>query len=129
MSDDEYIAAYIAKNCSTEPCEFYSHGVNGLRIGRNGGLASALDQMDAFLRNRLKCSLAVKQRRHGAVPWHLAADAATSSARARSIGGTSRPRVFAAFRLMTNSNLIDCTIGRSAEPPIDRSMQQAYSPI
>src|SRR6516165_7335063 len=78
MSDDEYIAAYIAKNCSTEPCEFYSHGVNGLRIGRNGGLASALDQMDAFLRNRLKCSLAVKQRRHGAVPWHLAADAASN---------------------------------------------------
>ena len=31
----------------------------------------------------------------------------TSSARARSIGGTSRPRAFAAFRLMTNSNLID----------------------
>src|ERR1700693_5214734 len=31
----------------------------------------------------------------------------TSSARARSIGGTSRPRVFAAFRLMTNSNLVD----------------------
>jgi hypothetical protein len=31
----------------------------------------------------------------------------TSSARAKSIAGTSRPRAFAVFRLMTNSNLID----------------------
>jgi hypothetical protein len=29
--------------------------------------------------------------------------------------GTSTPRVFAALRLMTNSNLVDCTTGRSAD--------------
>src|SRR5262249_26250481 len=31
----------------------------------------------------------------------------TSSARASSVGGTSRPRAFAVLRLMTNSNLVD----------------------
>src|SRR5262249_26373517 len=31
----------------------------------------------------------------------------TSSARASSVGGTSRPRAFAVIRLMTNSNLVD----------------------
>ena len=38
----------------------------------------------------------------------------TSSARANSDGGTLRPSALAALRLMTNSNLVGCTIGRSA---------------
>ena len=38
----------------------------------------------------------------------------TSSARASSVGGTSRPSAFAVLRLMTSSNLVDCTTGRSA---------------
>jgi hypothetical protein len=38
----------------------------------------------------------------------------TSSARARSVGGTSMPSARAVGRLMTNSNLVDCTTGRSA---------------
>src|SRR5262249_43380246 len=38
----------------------------------------------------------------------------TSSARASSAGGTSRPSAFAALRLITNSNLVDCTTGRSS---------------
>ena len=38
----------------------------------------------------------------------------TWSARASSIGGTSMPSAFAVFRLITNSNLVDCTTGRSA---------------
>src|SRR5262249_29953333 len=38
----------------------------------------------------------------------------TSSARASSVGGTVRPIVFAVCRLMTNSNLVGCTTGRSA---------------
>jgi hypothetical protein len=38
----------------------------------------------------------------------------TSSARADRLGGTSMPSALAAFRLMTNSNLLDCTTGRSA---------------
>src|SRR5215831_17734968 len=38
----------------------------------------------------------------------------TSSASASSVGGISRPSVFAVFRLMTNSNLVACITGRSA---------------
>jgi hypothetical protein len=38
----------------------------------------------------------------------------TSSARASSIGGTSRPSALAVCRLITSSNLVDCRTGRSA---------------
>src|SRR5262245_57763154 len=38
----------------------------------------------------------------------------TSSARARSVGGTSMPSAFAATRLITSSNLVGCSTGRSA---------------
>src|SRR6266536_3369469 len=38
----------------------------------------------------------------------------TSSAFASSEGGTVRPSPFAVLRLMTNSNLVGCMIGRSA---------------
>src|SRR5262249_19262524 len=38
----------------------------------------------------------------------------TSSARASSVGGTSRPSTLAVLRLMTSSNLVGCTIGSSA---------------
>src|SRR5262249_4269942 len=38
----------------------------------------------------------------------------TSSARASSVGGTSRPSMRAVWWLMTSSNFDDCTTGRSA---------------
>src|SRR5262249_14839052 len=38
----------------------------------------------------------------------------TSSARASSVGGTARPSACAVLRLMTSSNLVGCTTGRSA---------------
>src|SRR3979490_751379 len=38
----------------------------------------------------------------------------TSSARASSIGGTSRPSALAVLRLITNSNLVGCSTGMSA---------------
>ena len=38
----------------------------------------------------------------------------TSSAVVSSDGGIIRPSVFAVFRLMTNSNFVGCTTGRSA---------------
>jgi hypothetical protein len=38
----------------------------------------------------------------------------TSSARASSVAGTSRPSALAVGRLMTSSNLLACTTGRSA---------------
>src|SRR5262249_21176602 len=37
----------------------------------------------------------------------------TSSARTRSVGGTAQPRALPAFRLIMNSNLTGCSIGRS----------------
>src|SRR5262249_47500893 len=37
----------------------------------------------------------------------------TSSARASSVGGTSRPSILAVWELMTISNLLACTTGRS----------------
>src|SRR5262245_48526705 len=37
----------------------------------------------------------------------------TSSARASSVGGTARPSILAVWALMTSSNLLDCTTGRS----------------
>src|SRR5690348_1044872 len=39
----------------------------------------------------------------------------TSSAMASSPGGKLRPNAFAVLRLITNSNLIDCMTGRSAD--------------
>src|SRR5947209_16922469 len=38
----------------------------------------------------------------------------TSSAGASKIGGTSKPKALAVFRLTTNSNLVPCCTGRSA---------------
>src|SRR5262245_49149976 len=38
----------------------------------------------------------------------------TSSARASSVGGTSRPRAFAVLILMISSNLVGCSTGKSA---------------
>jgi hypothetical protein len=38
----------------------------------------------------------------------------TSSARASSEGGMWRPNAFAVLRLITSSNLVGCSIGRSA---------------
>ena len=38
----------------------------------------------------------------------------TSSARRSSDGGIARPRAFAVLRLMTSSNFVGCSIGKSA---------------
>src|SRR5262249_49779082 len=43
-----------------------------------------------------------------------AAHSITSSAMASSPGGMVRPSALAVLRLITNSNLVDCTTGRSA---------------
>src|SRR5262245_25997326 len=61
-------------------------------------------------RERPSCGRAAEQRDELAPPDH----SITSSARARSVGGTSRPSARAVTRLMTNSNFVDCMTGRSA---------------
>ena len=38
----------------------------------------------------------------------------TSSASASNLSGIARPSIFAVLRLITNSNLVDCSTGRSA---------------
>src|SRR5262249_32806138 len=50
------------------------------------------------------------RRRATHAPHHLI----TSSARASTEGGIVRPRVLAVLRLMTSSNLVGCSTGRSA---------------
>src|SRR5215471_4198560 len=54
------------------------------------------------------------EQRDEIAPLHLRGYSITSSARASSVGGTVRPSAFAALRLMTSSNLVGCSIGRSA---------------
>src|SRR5262245_11656582 len=57
------------------------------------------------------------QRNRSCLLWaksgHLQTYSITSSARASRAGGTSRARARAVVRLMTNSNEVDCTTGRS----------------
>src|SRR5262249_50410748 len=50
------------------------------------------------------------EQRYELAPSH----SITSSARASSVGGISRRSAFAVLRLITNSNLLDCTTGSSA---------------
>src|SRR5262245_2815663 len=50
------------------------------------------------------------EQRDELAPFH----SITSSARASSVAGTSRPSALAVCRLMTNSNLVDCSTGRLA---------------
>src|SRR5262249_53974237 len=53
------------------------------------------------------------EQRDELAPLHLRDHSITSSARASSVAGTSRPSVFAVCRLMTNSNLVGCSTGGS----------------
>jgi hypothetical protein len=47
----------------------------------------------------------------------MASYSITSSTRASSVGGTSRPSALAVLRLMTSSNLVGCSTGKSAGLP------------
>src|SRR5262249_18028278 len=63
------------------------------------------------------------QQRDGLPPLH----SITSSAVAMSVGGTAMPSILAVWALMTSSNLLDCTTGRSAGfAPL--RMRPAYTP-
>src|SRR5262249_10967025 len=53
---------------------------------------------------------AAEQRDELAAPYH----SITSSARASSVSGTTRPSALAVLRLTTSSNLVGCSMGRSA---------------
>jgi hypothetical protein len=52
--------------------------------------------------------------RHRRAGWVLGFHSKTLSARESTEGGIVRPSAFAVFKLMTNSNLVGCCIGKSA---------------
>src|SRR5262245_26426466 len=72
-------------------------------------------------RPRRRC--AAEQRDQLAPPDH----SITSSARASSVAGISRPKIRAVCALMTSSNLVDCSTGKSAGLAPLR-MRPAYTP-
>ena len=59
------------------------------------------------------CGRAVAHVRGGYVPATAAHYSITSSARTSNDGGTVRPSALAVFRLITSSNLVGCSTGRS----------------
>src|SRR5262249_32152931 len=82
------------------------------------GIVSRLVHKHADPSHALALLRARRERPHGSraakqrdelTPFH----SITSSARASSVGGISRPRALAVTRLMTRSNLVGCSTGRS----------------
>jgi hypothetical protein len=61
--------------------------------------------------DRQRCCRAAEQREDFASLHH----SITSSARASTVGGTSNPSIIAVAKLMTSSNLLACTTGKSAD--------------
>src|SRR4029077_18256120 len=64
--------------------------------------------------DRPSCRRAAEEREEGAAVHQVPDHSITSSVRASSVGGTSRPSAFAVLRLMTNSNWVGCITGKSA---------------
>src|SRR5262249_23595835 len=96
-----------------------------LALGRSRARTQEPDSVRRLLRahrERPRCCRAAEQSDEGA-PSH----SITSSARASSVGDTSIPSAFAVARLMTKSNLVGCTTGKSAGLAPLR-MRAAYMP-
>src|SRR5262245_22925966 len=92
-----------------------AQGLQPARLGRRRGKTKEADARDRRLlrprRQRPRCSSrAADQRDELATPDH----SITSSARASSVGGISRPSTFAVLRLITNSYLVGACSGKSA---------------
>src|SRR5262245_3575128 len=54
------------------------------------------------------------EQRDELASFHVRGHSITSSARASRLSGTVRPSAFAVLRLITSSNLVGCSTGRSA---------------
>src|SRR6516162_602602 len=109
---DLQIAAYL-------PAELFKPLIKrdqpalGLRVVADAHQDADASRSLSLLRVRAErpsCRRTAEQRDELAPSHH----SITSSARADTPGGTSRPSAFAVIRLMTNSNLVDCIAGRSA---------------
>jgi hypothetical protein len=106
--------------CGLEHRTFSSEAIRRLiELGLAGGSGSVTQRSSKtaakgrLLRSRRerpsRCR-AAESRDELASPHH----SITSSARASSIGGISRPSALAVCKLMTNSNLVACNTGMSA---------------
>src|SRR5262245_56779644 len=97
--------------------EFAQPAPEGIEVGGVGGDRDGLKHADAAeLPARLRAG---RQRPRGRRPAEQRDERAplhsiTSSARASSVGGTSRPSIFAVLRLITSSYLVGAWTGRSA---------------
>src|SRR5207253_5819178 len=60
------------------------------------------------------CGMSQRCHEETHAPQQTTAHSITSSARASSVGGMMTPSAFAVFRLITSSNLVGCSTGRSA---------------
>src|SRR5262245_24726086 len=79
-----------------------------------GRLAKVHEHCSGTIRARFLPSEAGPLLAAPASSWRTTCHSITSSARASSVGGISRPSIRAVSALMTRSNLLDCTTGRSA---------------
>src|SRR5262245_4963993 len=99
--DEPFLAQAVAKLCHDR------------RERRSGRAAQQPDYRQPRLlraRRERPCRSCAAEKDDELSPFH----SITSSARASSVGGTSKPKVLAVFRLTTNSNLVPCCTGRSA---------------
>ena len=86
-----------------------------LQRRRSRGTGEQRDDLRGKVRPRdVEATLLHRDIRAAITPRFTAPHSITSSARASSVGGTSRPRDFAVLRLMTSSNLVGCMTGSSA---------------
>src|SRR5215471_6876685 len=95
------------------------HATQRLSIGTfrsDPEIANAYPLIRLGKRHVKRCDLRPRRRRATEQRDELAPlhHSITQSARASNIGGTSRPNILAVWALMTSSNLLDCTTGRSA---------------
>src|SRR5215470_11040187 len=96
--------------------EFSSRGIGESPWSRNilGHMVGEFGATDALLRaRRERPSGRTDERDERAPSYH----SITSSARASTVVGMSMPSALAVLRLITSSNLVGCSTGRSAGSP------------
>src|SRR5215467_8915218 len=109
---DPQVAALAPSQLAERLCE---RGEPGLPLGivrgdirEHANAPRAFDLLRPRRERPRRCCAA--EQRDELAPSH----SITSSARPRSIGGTSRPSAFAVLRLITSSYLVGCCTGKSA---------------
>src|SRR5205823_3615348 len=82
----------------------------GIAFGDRHQHAHAANSFRLLRARRERPRRRAAEQRDELAPLHLWAHSITSSARASSVGDTSRPSAFAVLRLMTSSNFVGCSI-------------------